>query len=189
MPCANVTAVSLAGRVLRAALPGLALMLALGCGPALAGTDGAVPADVTQAPMLLAQNGPRERLIQIKSRWKSDQYINIERGRVEASGIQPGWNSAMWSIERVRGQPEFVRIRNYWKPERLLNIERGELRATPIEEGWYSAMWTIEPAEAGSVRIRNRWKPDQYLNIEGGYLVSGPIQRGWWSAMWYLPRL
>jgi hypothetical protein len=154
--------------------------------PLSATGDAIAPAQSAQPPMVLAQ--APQNMVQIQNRWKPAQYLNIEHGRLVASGIEPGWFSAMWTIEPVPGQP-FVRIRNHWKPDRLLNIEHGSLQAGPIEEGWFSAMWTIERAEAGSFRIRNRWKDAQYLHIQNGYITSGPIDRGWWSAMWFLPRL
>jgi hypothetical protein len=128
------------------------------------------------------------QIIYLKNYWKPDQYVNIESGALAAGPIQPGWLSAMWTLEPVAGTvPTYYRIRNVWKPDQYVNIESGALAAGPIQPGWLSAMWTLEPV-AGTVptyyRIRNLWKPDQYVNIESGALAAGPIQPGWLSAMW-----
>ena len=38
----------------------------------------------------------------IRNRWKTDQYLNVERGRLESGPIQSGWHSAMWVMEPAR---------------------------------------------------------------------------------------
>jgi len=142
---------------------------------------------------------PVSPLLRLRNFWKSDECINIESGPVTSGPIQPGWWSAMWTLEQVPGTTLY-RIRNRWQPSQYLNIESGALTAGPIDTtsgpavppGWWSAMWTFEQVPGTTLyRIRNWWKPSQYLNIESGALTAGPIVTtsstgGWWSAMWTL---
>ena len=121
--------------------------------------------------------------IRFQNRWKPDQHLHVEYGRLQSGRIKQGWHSAIWVMERVG---PYVRFRNLWKPDRYLHIERGWLAAGPIKRRWHSAMWIIEPARGPFVRIRNRWRGNQYLHIEYGNIKTGPIRDGWYSAMWRL---
>ncbi|MCU0870695.1 MAG: hypothetical protein MUF30_14070, partial [Burkholderiales bacterium] len=75
-----------------------------------------------------------QSFVQLKNRWKPDQYVHIENGPPTAGPIQPGWWSAMWVMENVPGA-NFVRLRNRWKPDQYLHIEPGRLDAGPIQPG------------------------------------------------------
>jgi hypothetical protein len=122
---------------------------------------------------------------QLQNRWNPEYFIHIENGYAQAGPIQPGWESASWSIETVAGEPDYRRLRNSWQPEQYLNIENGSIQSGPIEPGWQSAMWIVEPVKGTAFfRLRNRWQSKQYLHIENGRLQSGSIGLGWHSAMW-----
>ena len=202
------------GRAVRGGAAALLALLVLSPGAATANPQAAPQAQAPQAQAVqaqavqLAQNDPpppgyqRRQEAQgqsgaqapaapsyhwIRNRWKPEQFLHVERPRLEAGPIERGWWSAMWTIERVPGT-NFVRLHNRWKPDQFLHIEHGALQSGPIERGWHSAMWTLEPADANSHRIRNRWKSDQFIHVEFGRVAAGPIERGWWSAMWYFPR-
>ncbi len=82
---------------------------------------------------------PCEGYYKIKNRWKGT-YLHIEGGmEVQCSEIQPGWHSAMWTVEKIPGSHD-VRIKNRWKGT-YLNIEHGSLHCTDIQPGWDSAKW------------------------------------------------
>ncbi len=126
-----------------------------------------------------------EGLVRIHNRWKPDQFLNIESGRLTSGAIRGGWYSARWAVED--GPDGYVRLRNFWKPNEYIHIQHGYVEAGPIEARWWSAMWTIEPVPGTDfVRLRNRWKPNECLNVEHGELEAGPVGPGWWSAMWTL---
>lgn len=125
-------------------------------------------------------------IIRIQNRWKSNQYLNNQKGYINCGGIQNGWWSAMWTLEKVQGT-NFYRIKNRWKPNQYIHIERGNLESSAIQAGAWSAMWAIEQVSGTNFyRIRNRWKPNQYINIEHGKLESTSIHANAWSAMWTL---
>ncbi len=85
---------------------------------------------------------PCEGFYKIKNRWKGT-YLHIEGGmEVQCSEIQPGWHSAMWSVEQIEGSNQ-VRIKNRWKGT-YLNIETGALSCSDIQPGWASAKWELE---------------------------------------------
>jgi hypothetical protein len=122
----------------------------------------------------------------IRNRWKNDQYLHIEHGKIESGKIKFGWWSAQWIIEPIKGT-NLSRIRNRWKDDQYLHMEHGKIESGKISLGWWSAQWIIEPIEGTNLsRIRNRWKNDQYLHIEHGKIECGKIHPGWWSAQWIL---
>lgn len=123
--------------------------------------------------------------VRIQNVWKTEQYIHAENTQVQAGTIKPGWESAMWVMEPVAGEPNYRRLRNVWKANEYLHVENETIQVGPIQSGWESAMWAIEHVKGStSVRIRNRWLDKNYLNIEHGHLESGTIADGWLSAMW-----
>jgi len=79
--------------------------------------------------------------IRLQNRWKPEQFLNIEHGRLESGPIQPGWFSAMWLLEDA--DAGFVRLRNRWKPDEFIHVEYGTVASGAIQPGWYSAMWGI----------------------------------------------
>lgn len=115
-----------------------------------------------------------------QNRWKPNQHIHVEFGKVEAGKIENGWWSAQWLIEDAGNG--YVRIKNRWK-NTYLNNETGKLAIGKIESGWWSAQWIIENAGDGYVRFKNRWK-GTYLHNQYGNLQLGTIESGWWSAQW-----
>ncbi len=127
-----------------------------------------------------------QETVRIENVWKKTN-LNNETGSLSLGPVQPGWNSAMWTIEKVTGT-SYVRIKNVWKGT-YLNNETGELSLGSIQPGWNSAMWVLEPIQGtNNVRIKNVWK-GTYLNNETGQLSLGSIQPGWNSAMWKILKL
>ncbi len=124
----------------------------------------------------------KQQFFQLKNRWKSNQFIHIERGTPQASSIQSAWHSAQWTFEHVQGG--FVRIKNRWKGTYLHN-QNGRLEAGNIQKGWWSAQWKFERV-GNFFRIKNRWK-NTYLHIERGSLQLSSIDMGWHSAQWSTP--
>ncbi len=120
----------------------------------------------------------------IVNKWKPEQRIHIEHGRLEAGTIQDGAWSAQWTLQDAGGG--FYRIVNKWKPEQRIHIERGVLESSPIQDGAWSAQWAMQDAGGGFYRLVNKWKPEQRIHIERGVLESGPIHDGAWSAQWKL---
>jgi Ricin-type beta-trefoil lectin domain-like len=124
-----------------------------------------------------------QQIYQLKNRWKSGEYINVEQPTPSSGGIQPGWLSAQWTFEPV-GSTGYYTIKNAWRNQ-YLNIETGPLTLGSIQPGWLSAHWSLEPVDGTSYyRIRNRWKPAVALHNQNGQLEAGPIDLGWWSAQW-----
>ncbi len=133
---------------------------------------------------LIASSAAANDYVRIESRWKPDQHLHTENGPLQAGRTQPGWWSADWTVERVRGEP-FVRLRNRHSGG-YLHAERERLEVGPIQNGWWSAMWELQPVRGTDfVRLRNRWL-DRHVHIENGPVALGAINDGWWSAMWQL---
>ena len=127
---------------------------------------------------------PTTGFVRFQNRWRANQYLHVQDGSIQSGDVQPGWWSAMWTIEQVPGS-SFVRIKNRWRTDQYLHVQNGPLESGAAESGWWSAMWTIEEVPGSSfVRIQNRWRTDQYLHVQNGPLESGPVESGWWSAMW-----
>jgi len=80
----------------------------------------------------------------IRSRWKPGEYLHVQNGQLESGPIQPGWWSAMWSVEQMSGFQGYVRIRNRWKPDQYINNQNGSIQSGPIQPGWWSAGWLPE---------------------------------------------
>ncbi len=78
----------------------------------------------------------------IRNRWKPEQFLHIEHGRLASGPIESGWHSAMWTIEP--GDEGARRIRNRWKNQQYIHIERGRVEAGPIQPGWWSAQWYLK---------------------------------------------
>jgi hypothetical protein len=128
-----------------------------------------------------------KNLVRIHSRYKDDEYLNIESKSLQSSQIEEGWLSAQWFLELVlEGEYPIVRIRNRWRPDQYINIENG-LKSSPIEIGWLSAQWVIEPTEIGIYKqIRNVWRKNLYLHNRGGNIEVGPIQIGKLNSHWQI---
>jgi hypothetical protein len=134
--------------------------------------------------------------VRIHSAWtadddgaRSDAYLHVEHTRLEAGPIEADWQSAMWTIEPVRGT-RFVRLRNNWQPERYIHTENGKVKAGAIEPDWHSAMWElVRVPGTDAVWIRNRWKPEHYLHVQRGKLAAGKINSEWHSARWHVTRI
>ena len=131
------------------------------------------------------------RPYRIKNAWGADQngqrpdgYLNIEFGRFDSTPVQPGWQSAWWVLEPVKGTG-FYRIRNVWKPDYYIHTESGAVDVSPIQLGWQSAWWELEPyGNTPFFRLRNGFRRDQYLHVQFGPPCSGPIEWGCLSAVW-----
>jgi hypothetical protein len=126
------------------------------------------------------------RADRIQNRWKPDQFLHVENGKIEAGPVRPDWLSAQWSIEGVRPGTPAIRIRNRWKPDHVLHVESGTLEAGPAPADWLSAMWTLEQAGSNYVRIRNIWKNNLYIHIEQGQTEAGEVKPDWLSAQWLI---
>ena len=130
----------------------------------------------------IADNIPSE-YNNIQNRWKKT-HIHIERGGLECGKIAPGWHSAMWIFEPVKGT-EYVKIKNRWK-NTYLHIEHGKVECGKIASGWHSAMWKIQRVPGTEYfNITNRWKGTS-IHIEHGKVECGRIAPGWHSAMWQM---
>lgn len=123
--------------------------------------------------------------VRIQSLWKRDQFLHIEKGRVEVGAIDLGWHSAQWILLEVEGG-DFVKIQNFWRPDQYLHCEQHRLEAGAIESHWWSAMWKVHRLDGGAFQIENRWKPGLFLHTEPGKIDLGPIEPQWHSARWFL---
>ena len=95
---------------------------------------------------------PVGNFFRIRSGWKPDRFLHVERGFLEASTINPYWDSAVWTfIRQDDHQGEAYLLRNV----RLNNIYIGldanhELKAgtfTELVDG--STLWRIIDANEG----------------------------------------
>lgn len=128
----------------------------------------------------------KDNFLRIRNRWKSDQYVHIEQGKIASSSIKMDWLSAQWTLVPVKGTP-FYRLRNRWKNDQYIHIENGKLESGSIKTQWYSAQWSLEDVMGTSFfRLRNRWKNDQCIHLEHGKVESSPIKMEWHSAQWIL---
>jgi len=86
--------------------------------------------------------------VRIRSRvdFGEDLYLHIEHGRLELGEIEPGWWSAMWTLQPV--DDGFYRIQNRWKPDQYIHIEHGDVEVGQAPPGWWSAMWKFDRAPA-----------------------------------------
>lgn len=124
-----------------------------------------------------------QELYQLKNRWKTNEFINVEQLTPASTAIKPEWWSAQWIFEPVEGT-SYYKIKSRWKNQ-YLHIERGPIELGDIQTGWWSAQWSLEPVAGTSFyRIRNRWKSDVALHNQNGSLEAGKIELGWWSAQW-----
>jgi len=49
--------------------------------------------------MWLIEKVPETSFVRNGNRWKPEQFLHIERGAIESGRIEPGWLSAMWTIQ------------------------------------------------------------------------------------------
>lgn len=117
--------------------------------------------------------------------WRTNQFINIENGAVEASTIPAGSLSSHWVFEPISGSA-VVRLENRWKPEQVLTIANANLTTANASKADTNNHWELESAGNGEYRLKNRAQPTQYIHVEYGRLQVGAIQPGWWSARWKL---
>lgn len=75
--------------------------------------------------------------------------LHIEQGPLMVSAVEPGWWSAMWTVEPVDGQ--FIRLRNRWKPDAYIHNQNGAPTIGAIQPGWWSAMWQLQGAPAPTI--------------------------------------
>lgn len=116
------------------------------------------------------------------------QYIHVENLVPETGPINQGWWSALWIIEPVAEEPQYVRLRNRWT-EGYLHVENYYLEQGDILPGWWSAMWELEPVEDGRyIRIKNRWI-EGYLNTESGQLELGEAPPEAKSSWWLIEKV
>lgn len=95
---------------------------------------------------------PVGNFYRIRSRWRRDHFLHVERGSLEASAISPYWDSAIWAfIRQDNRQGEAYLLRNV----RLTNIYIGldanhDLKAgtfTELVDG--STLWQIVDVNEG----------------------------------------
>lgn len=115
--------------------------------------------------------------------WRTNQFINIENGLVEASNVPATYFSSQWIFEPVSGTA-VVRMVNRWKPEQALTIANGNLTTANATKTDTNSHWELERAGSEEYRLKNRAQPTQYIHVENGRLQAGAIQPGWWSARW-----
>jgi hypothetical protein len=118
--------------------------------------------------------------IWIKNRYKVDQYLNTQPGKVVTSDVEDSWKSGQWTIEEMGGG--FIRIKN-GKNGCYVHVERGKVECTAIKAGWHSAQWKYQQNGEGFYYVINRWKGCG-LNIERGPVACTAIEAGWHSAQW-----
>lgn len=130
------------------------------------------------------------------NRWKQDQHLHIQRGKLESSQIEFGWWSAQWRMssqfigkfqdpamhQHLAG---WFYITNAWKPKTFLHLENGHLEASECGETRESALWTFDDAGDGFVQIRNRQRTEFYIHLDAfGFAKAGRIPAGYWSGRW-----
>jgi hypothetical protein len=143
------------------------------------------------APTTGTMTAHEPTIFRMKNYAMPTSYVNIESGALAAGPIQPGWQSAMWTLEQVDAPGVAVyRIRNVWKQDQYLNIESGSVVAGPIQPGWLSGQWKISAQVNNPNRtnyIKNAGNP-LFLNIVSGALgVRSLVGQGdTSSALWII---
>lgn len=79
----------------------------------------------------------------------SIQALHVENGTLEFGEVQPGWWSAMWSLETMPGQKE-VQLRNRWTGA-YINTEIGYPQATKIAASNPASQWLLSEVTATSI--------------------------------------
>jgi hypothetical protein len=143
-----------------------------------------------------AQLPAETQFLRLKNFWKPAEYINIQSGPPNTTGIEPGWWSAQWTFELqapIPGDPPntpIFLIHNRWMTDEYLNFQNGILQSTSLNPGSFGARWALEQVPGTNAhRIRNVLHPDQYINNQPGFLTVSTIEPGWWSAMWNFERV
>ncbi len=104
----------------------------------------------------------------------SGNYLHAENDEQypTVGPIQPGWWSAMWSVELI--DEGFYLINNKYRGT-YLHTENGELEMGPIKRGWHSAHWLEVSFSAANGRL-SASKPTGNLKIRGVYIVPSDQQ-------------
>jgi len=87
----------------------------------------------------------------IRFRNKSEYYLNVEKGYLEASKVPAGFFSGQWKLTITDGHQL---ITNRWTGAALHNQNR-KLEAGKAEPGWWSAQWILEDAEGNILNPKN----------------------------------
>jgi hypothetical protein len=95
---------------------------------------------------------PIGNFYRIRNQWKTDRFLHVERGVLEAGTISPYWDSAIWMfIRQDDSQGEAYLVRNI----RLNNIylgldENQNLKVGPMEElAAGSTLWRVVDVNQG----------------------------------------
>jgi hypothetical protein len=116
---------------------------------------------------------PNSNEIRIKH-LPSGNYLHAENDEKYPTlgGIQPGWWSAMWTLELV--DEGFYVINNKYRGT-YLHTENGTLELGPIKRGWWSAQWLEVSLSAANGRLVAS-PPSGKLKIRGVYIVPSDQQ-------------
>ena len=87
----------------------------------------------------------------VRLRNKSDQYLNVEKGYLEASKVPAGFFSAQWKLSVIDGHHQ---ISNRWKDIQI-HTQNRKLEASKAAPGWWSAQWILEDAEGNTLNPKN----------------------------------
>lgn len=102
-----------------------------------------------------------ETYVRFQNRWQAGRYLNLQNKVLEVAKVEPGWQSAMWTMEAVKG--DTYRICNRLQPDICLHTERGKIEAGRVDPKWQSAMWRVEPAPDRKVTVAKTWTPKKKL--------------------------
>lgn len=87
----------------------------------------------------------------IRLRNKDGNYLNIEKGYLEASNVPAGFFSGQWKLTVTDGHQV---ITNRWKDVQLHN-QTLKLEAGKAQPGWWSAQWILEDADGYTMNPKN----------------------------------
>lgn len=87
----------------------------------------------------------------IRLRNKSDYFLNVEKGYLEASKVPAGFFSAQWKLTITDGHQL---INNRWTNVSL-HTQNRKLEAGKADPGWWSAQWILEDADGYTINPKN----------------------------------
>ena len=89
----------------------------------------------------------------IRNYWKTDRFLHVEHGPLEAGTISPYWDSAFWTVIRQdSSHGDVYLLRNVWRNDVYIGLDANyELKAGTLAElidG--SALWHITDVRTGN---------------------------------------
>jgi hypothetical protein len=127
--------------------------------------------------------------VRIQNVWQPNQYINIEKGPVEADGAPATFHSSHWVTERFRWSDGAVttRFTNRWKPSLVLTFRDGYVVVASAGSDDRYSHWYVKQVSDSAYWIQN-FVTEKFLHTEYGRLMIGDIGDNyrWDSAKWRL---